>query len=465
MAVVAVGDMDPQKLEDMIKAAFGGLKPRTAAPPDRTVTVPLHEETLMSVVSDPEVTQSSVTLLRKRPRQSETTVADYRRTLVARVFEQMLNDRFDEIARRSDAAFLGAGTGSGPLSKDVEIVSLGAGVEDGKIADGLKAIAVEAKRAREFGFSAAELERTRKSMLVNYERAYTEREKSESGSFAQEYLDYFLEDEPSPGIAYEYTLVQQLLPTITLEEVSALAKTLLSEDGRVILATSPQKAGIPVPTEAQLKGALASAAHGVTAWTDTTTTRELVEHKPEPAAIASTRKVDAVGLTIVKFANGVEAWLKPTDFKNDQIVFSLQAKGGLSLAPPDDFVEAEFATSYVSISGAAGLKLVDLQKQLAGKIANASPFASLSTHGFDGSAQPAQLETALQLLYARFTEPGDDPEAFELMKRQLTAAVANRLDSPEAVFGDKLEEVNTSAHYTSRPLTTARVSASTARRW
>jgi zinc protease len=460
MAIVAVGDMDPQKLEDLIKAAFSGLTPRGPAPAATTVTVPLHEETLVSVVSDPEVTQSSVTLLRERPRQYQMTVADYRRSLVQRLFEQMLNDRFDEISRRPDAKFLGAGTGSGPLSKDVETVSLGAGTEDGKLADGLTAVAVEAKRAREFGFSGGELERARKWMAAFYERAYTERDKTESGSFAQEYLDYYLENEPSPGIAYEYKMAQQLLPTVTLDEVSALAKTLLSEDGRVILATSPEKPGIKVPTEADLKAALKSAeAAPVTPWKDTTSTRALVEHVPEPAAITARRTVDAVGLTIVTFANGVEAWLKPTDFKNDQVLFSMQAKGGTSLAAPDDFVEAEFATSYVSISGAAGMKAVDLQKQLAGKIASASPYASLSTHGFEGSAAPVQLETALQLMYARFTEPGDDPEAFELMKRQLTAAVANRLDSPEAVFSDKLEEVNTSKHYTSLPLTTARINA------
>jgi zinc protease len=460
MAVVAVGDMDPQKLEEMIKAAFGGLTPRAPEPPARKVDVPLHEEALVSVVADPEVTQSSVTLLRKRPRQYESTVADYRRSLVQRLFEQMLNDRFDELTRRSDAKFLGAGTGSGPLSKDVETVSLGAGTEDGKIADGLTAVAVEAKRAREFGFGGAELERARKWMLAFYERAYAERDKTESGSFAQEYLDYFLESEPSPGIAYEYTLARQLLPTLTLDEVSALAKTLLAEDGRVILATSPEKPGIKVPTEADLKSALKTAeATPVTPWKDTTATRELVESKPEPAAITSRRTVEAVGLTIVRFANGVEAWLKPTDFKNDQVLFSMQAKGGTSLAASDDYVEAEFATSYVSVSGAAGMKAVDLQKQLAGKIASASPFASLSTHGIDGSAAPAQLETALQLMFARFTQPGDDPEAFELMKRQMTAAVANRLDSPEAVFGDKLEEVNTSNHYTSRPLTVARINS------
>src|SRR6185436_14209617 len=108
-------------------------------------------------------------------------------------------------------------------------------------------------------------------MAAFYERAYTERDKSESGSFAQEYLNYFLEDEPTPGIEYEFKLVQQLIPTITLQEVSALA-------------TSPQKPGIKVPTEAELKGALVSAAStAVTPWKDSTTTRELVERKPAPA--------------------------------------------------------------------------------------------------------------------------------------------------------------------------------------
>ena len=52
-------------------------------------------------------------------------------------------------------------------------------------------------------------------MAASYERAYTERDKTESGSFAQEYISYFLDDEPSPGIEYKYRLVQRLLPAIT----------------------------------------------------------------------------------------------------------------------------------------------------------------------------------------------------------------------------------------------------------
>jgi zinc protease len=460
MAVVAVGDMDPQKLEELVKVAFGGLKARGAAPAPRQVTVPLHEETLVSIVTDPEITQSSVSLIHKRPRGASDKVADYRRTLVQRFYEQMLNDRLDEIARKADAKFLGAGMGGGGLSQDVETVSLGANVQDGKIAEGLASVAIEAKRARDLGFSAAELDRAKKWWAAYYERAYTERDKSESSSFAQEYLNHFLEGEPSPGIEYEYKLVQQLLPGITVAEVTALGKTLLKGDSRVILATSPQKADIKVPTDAELKAAVAAAeAAAVTAWTDTTSSRELIERKPEPAAITATRKVDEVGLTIVKFANGVEAWLKPTDFKNDQVVFGLQAKGGLSLAPAPEYFEASLASAYVNLSGAAGLKALDMQKLLAGKLAGATPFASLSTHGFNGSATPAQLETGLQLLYARFTQPGDDPEAFEMMKRQLNAFVANRLDNPETVFSDKLEQVNTSNHYTAQPMTVERVNA------
>src|SRR3954470_19168225 len=460
MGVVAVGDMEAEKLEALVKATFGPVKARSAAPPERKVEVPLHKEMLVSVVTDNEITQSSVSLVRKHPRWSSSKVRDYRRDLVQRFFEQMLNDRFDELSRRPDAKFLGAGMFDEGLSKDVETVSLGANVQGGKIAEGLTAIAIEAKRAREFGFGAGELDRAKKWMAAFYERAYSEREKTESGSFAQEYLNYFLEGEPAPGIEYEYKLVQELLPGITAAEVTALGKSLLADDSRVVLATSPQKADVPVPTEEDLRKAVAAGeATAVTPWNDTTATRELLEKKPEPAAITATRKVDEVGLTIVTFANGVEAWLKPTDFKNDQVMFAMQAKGGTSLAPPSDYVEASLAPAYANLSGIVGLNAVDLQKLLAGKIASASPYASLSTHGFNGAAAPAQLETALQLLYARFTEPGDDPQAFELMKRQLGAFVANRLDDPGTVFSDRLEEINTSNHYTSKPLTPERVNS------
>jgi zinc protease len=460
MAVIVVGDIDATAMESSIKSTFGPLAARAPAAPLPDQSVPIHKELLISVASDPEVTRSSVTIERKRKREGEQTVGDYRRDLVQRVVDHIMDERFNDLERRPDAKFLGAGVGGGSLSKEVATFSMGATVQDGRLEDGIGVLVQEANRVKEFGFAASEVDRARKWMMAFFERAYAERDKTESGSYASEYLRYFLNDEPTPGIAYEYRLARQVLPTITDAEVSAMARTLLADDGRVILATSPQKQGIRIPTDAELQAAL-TAANGVrvTPWTDTTATRSLIENPPSAGTVASRRTIDDLGVTVVRFSNGVEAWLKPTDFKNDQVLFSLSASGGSSLAPPSDYVEATMADDLAAMSGIAGLKAVDLQKVLTGKLAAARPFIALSSHGIAGNAAPGSLETALQLLHEEFTAPGDDPDAFPLLKRQLEAAVANRGRAPGQLFSEKLAQINTADHYTTQPLTPERVAS------
>src|SRR5712692_4477874 len=281
MAVIAVGDIDPQQMEQAIKTQFSPITARAPRAPEPDRKVPLHQQPLVSVVADPELTQSSVSIVRKRPREGETRVADYRRALVLRTIDHMMDDRFNELERKPDAKFLGAGVGAGSLSRDVSTFNMSARVQDGKLEDGIGVLAVEALRVREFGFSASELDRAKKWMAALYEQAHSERDKSESGSFAQEYLNYFLEGEPSPGIDYEYRLVQQLLPTITEADASTMAKSLLGDDSRLFLATSLQEPGIRIPSETELQAALAAAtATRVTAWTDTGATRALMERAP-----------------------------------------------------------------------------------------------------------------------------------------------------------------------------------------
>jgi zinc protease len=460
MAVVAVGDIDQKQVEALIRSHFGSLEPRGQALPPPNNAVPLHKELLVNVASDPEVTRSQVEIIRKRPADRQRTAGDYRRMLVESLFQRMFNERFSDLTLKPDAKFLNAGVGGGGLSLAVDTFSLRAAVADGRIAEALEALEVEARRVREFGFTTAELDRAKRSMLASYERAFTERDKSESGGYAREYVSYFLTDEPTPGIEYEYGLALKVLSAVTLDEVAALARSHLADDSRVVLAVSPEKAGLALPTATDLTAALAAAAKAaVTPLTESVVTRALMERAPAAAAIASRRGIPEVGATIVRFANGVEAWLKPTDFKNDQVLFTMYGWGGLSLAPPADFVEASLADTYVSFSGLEGIKAADLDKLLAGKRASASPFLTMSTHGISGSSAPGELETALQLLHQHVVAPGNDPDAFVLMKRQLDASVANRGTSPGQVFGEKISQVNTSNHYTSQPLTPDRVAS------
>jgi len=460
MAIVAVGDVDPAQIEGSLRAAFEPLKARAPVGTPPSQSVPLHGNLLASVASDSEVTQSTVQLIWKHQGEAQRLVADYRRGLIEQLLERMLNERFTELERRPDAKFLSAGAGRGSLSPSVDTFSLSARVPDGGIAEGLSALVIEGKRAREHGFSPSELERAKRWTAAAYDRAYNERGKEESGSFAREYVQYFLASEPSPGVEYEYQLVQRVLPGITLDEVAASARTRLSGASRVVLAVSPQKPAIRVPSEGDLQAALTAAeAVGVTAWPDRAAAGELMAAKPRATAIASRRELADLGVTIVRLANGVEVWLKPTDFKNDQVLFTMYAAGGASLAAPADFVEASLATSYVELSGAGGHNALDLEQLLAGKLVSASPFVSLSAHGVSGSAAPAELETALQLLHQVVVAPGDDPEAFALMKRQYTAMLTNRGQSPGQVFGERVGQLNASNHYTSQPLTAERVVA------
>ncbi len=461
MALVLVGDADPGGLEASLRTTFGPLRARSATPPPpRNDKVPLHDQTLVSVVADPEASGSSVSIMRKRPAEPQSRVGDYRRSLLQRLAERILNERFEDLVRRPDAKVLGLGAANRRLSPGVTAFSLSAGVPDGRLDDGVVTLVVEANRVRQHGVGSAELDRAKRWMSAFYSRALKERDKTESASYAREYVSHFLEGEPSPGIVYEYDLGSQFVPGMTTGEVSDLLKQLLGDTSRVVLALSPQKAGIQVPDESEIRASITSAETvAVLPWADTASTRVLMEQIPDPAEVVERRERADLGVTIVRFANGVEAWLKPTDFKNDEIVFTMYAPGGLSLAAPSDYAEASLATAYVGLSGAGGLKAFELQKLLAGQLASVSPFVSMQMQGINGSAAPAQLETALQLAHLRFAAPGDDPDALALLKRQLDATLANRAQNPMRVFGETLGEVNTSGHYASEPLTRERVAS------
>ncbi|HUG54540.1 MAG TPA: insulinase family protein [Vicinamibacteria bacterium] len=452
MAVVVVGDVDPEKAERWIRERLGKLPAAAgAARPD--FEIPGHDETLVNVATDPEARVSGLSVIFKYPRLEERTVGDYRRRLVETLFHAMVNSRLAEMARREDAPYLAASSSGGALGRSVETEVLSAVVPDAGVPAGLRALLTETERIRRHGFAAAELDRARSEMLARYERAWHEREKSESGSYAREYVSHFLTGEPSPGIDVEVALVRQMLPTVTLDEVRDVTARLLRTDNRVVFVVAPQKEGVAVPTEAEVRGVLASATRvEVTPWVDRIAGRRLLEHPPAGGTVVRRRRVDAVGATVLTLSNGVEVWLKPTDFKNDQILFGADALGGASLATPPDVLEALLAPLAVGEMGAGGFTPVELDKLLAGKLVQVNPEIHHYSHGLSGSSTPADLETALQLVYLEFTAPNDRPEGFEVLRRRLATAVAHRESDPGQVYGDAITSLNTGDHYMYRPL-------------
>jgi zinc protease len=451
MAVIVVGDIEPGEIEGLIKQYFSSLEPGGA--PRTVYPIPEHQDTRYVSVSDVEAQGSSVSVTLKGPLLALRTAGDYRRTLVRSLMHQMLNARFAEISRQPNAPFLRAGSDDETLGLTVEAVSVSARVNDGAVDKGLRAIGEEIARVRQHGFGEAELDRGKRSALASYERAYNERGTTESDGYASELLRHYLSDEAAPGIEFELDLVRKFLPTITAAEIGAMARDLFADRNRVVIATAPEKAGLVAVAESAMRDALAAGMSAtVTAWRDEMGGRELVAKKPQPGKVASRREIAELGVTVLTLSNGVEVWLKPTDFRNDQVLFTSYGRGGLSAVAPDDYLNASLATSLVGTAGVGGFTPIDLGKLLAGRIASASAYVSSYSQGVSGSSTPKDLETALQLAYLHFTAANANAEAFELMKRRLEASLANQAQSPGAVYGERVRRINTLDHYSARAL-------------
>lgn len=458
MAVVAVGDIDPARLRTFVTKYFGGLA-RPVTPAQRTVSrVPDVDTTRVSILKDKELTSTSVTVRWQHAATSDRTVADYRRSVVERLHDSMLNQRFNEISQKPDAPFLGAGVGRGNYVRPLDIYQLSATAKEGKVAETLETLLTEEERVRQHGFLQSELDRTRTNVLRAYERAYDERDKTVSAAFVEEYIANFLTGDAYPGITYETQLVRQLLPSITLDEINAMSRVERSAANRTVAVTLPDKQGLAVPTAQQLTTVFKAVANAKpAAYAEAVSDGALVATPPAAGKVVAERAIAAIGVTEWTLSNGIHVYVKPTDYKADEILMRAWSPGGVSQLPDDDVFRATMATDALNRGGLGNYSLIDLRKKLTGKVANASAFINELEEGVAGSASPKDLETLMQLIWLRLEAPRPDTTAFQAMMQQYTAALANKDANPQAVFNDTVQVTLAQGNARVQPLNLARL--------
>ena len=454
MAIIIVGDFDKYKIESMIKEHFSGI-PSSKNPRERKVfTVPDQDQLLFSIVTDPEVTDNSISFYHKLDSEPQDKVKDYTRALIEIMYNRMFSARLSELSRKADPPFLKANSVKGNFVRTKDVFMFRASVKDNGIESGLEAILKEAQRLKNYGFTETELKREKQSLLSNIERAYKERNKSESLGFAEEYIRNFLTGEPSPGIAYEYEIYKQFVPGITLEEVNKLSDSWIQEKNSVLLVNAPDKEGLKIPSENDLKSIFEKVKNAVLKpYEDKFADVPLIDKSPVPSAIVSEMKNDELKLTELKLANGVRVILKPTDFKNDEISFASFSNGGTSLADNSLFIPASTASSLIQQSGVGKFDLTQLHKKLAGKVISISPFVSEISEGLSGSSSVKDMETMFQLIYLNFTAPNIDSSSFVSYKTKMKNYLANRSAAPDAAFQDTVQVTLGNYNYRRMPWT------------
>jgi zinc protease len=457
MAVVAVGDFNKDSIETLIKKDFSNIKNPADEKKRDLYPVPDDDSTLFSIATDPEATSTEVELFYKLPVSPQGTVKDYRESLVEQLYNGMLNERFQELSQKPDPPFLYGFSAKDRIVRTKEAYILAAAVKDSGIDRGLETLLTEAKRVKEYGFTQSELDRQKQEMLRYIEKAYNERNKTESTSLASEYIRNFLEDEPIPGITYEYKLQKELLPGIKLSEVNDLGAKWMSKN-EVVLVSAPQKNGLKIPDKEELENIIQKVKNEkITAYEDKVSNAPLIEKVPLPAKINGKKNIEDLGLTEWTLSNGIKVYLKPTDFKNDEILFQGFSPGGNSLVPDSEYIPAVTSAILVNQSGVGNFNETELEKKLAGKIVNVYPYISELSEGISGSSTPKDLKTMFELIHLYFKSPRLDTSAFLSYKAKLKSWLENRSADPNAAFSDTLQNVLSRYNYRREPWTLSKL--------
>lgn len=453
MAVIAVGDFDGAEVEALLIEHFEGIS-APENPRERVeYSVPDHDETLFTIATDEELTSTSVAVYHMLALDEQETIGGYRQQLVEGLYNGMLNLRLGEIARNPNPPFLGAGSSKGSLVRSKGAYLLSANVPEDGIERGLEVVFTEAERVARFGFTASELERQKIDVLRGIERAYTDRANRGSASYAAEYSRAFLDDEPIPGIEYEFELYKRFIPEMTLTEVNQIGSEWIRPQNRVVVVTGPEKEDLDMPSEEALLAVLTGVADmEITAYEETVIDQPLLAEIPEGSTVVGTREF-AEDIVEWELGNGVRVALKPTDFREDQVLFQGFSPGGTSLASDEEWIPASSATALIQGGGLGPFNTTDLRRVLTGKVASARPFISSFEEGVTGSGSPQDLETMFQLIYMTFTAPRADPEYFEVFNTRNRTSLQNRDASPAVAFNDAINRIMTQDALRSRPVT------------
>ncbi len=439
-AVVLVGDLDPAAAEARIKAHFGNI-PKVENPRERTVfDLPDNTEPLIAITTDKEATDNFILLFIKHPLSADKTLGDFRDKILTELYTGMLNNRLSEISQKPESPFVFAGSGYGRFlarTKDAFIVN--AMPKESQIDKTLEVLLAENMRVKRFGFTATELERQKEEIVSQYEKNAREADKTESARFCSQYVSHYLSGDAIPGAPKSFKYLKNILPGISLEEINALAGKLVTDNNLCLLVMAPDKEGVKVPTESEVLAVIkASKDRELTAYVDNFREEPLVKSELKQGKIVSVKEIKDPGMTELTLSNGVTVVLKPTTFKNDEILVSAYSPGGNSLVPDDGFMSANFATQIIDQSGIGNFDNIELQKKLKGKNLQISPYIDDVKEGFRGNSTPKDFETLMQLVYLYFDQPRKDTTAFKAFMSQMENQVKFMKSNPVMTFYDTL---------------------------
>lgn len=441
MSVIVVGDIDVDEMEKKIISHFSTYKNPVNEKPRKVYDVPNHKETFVAVESDKEATTAQVQLLYKdyTAPKIDVNIKDFKDNIVEGLFSTLINTRLGELVNSPTPPFIyGQSYYGGTFSRNKKAFQSAAMSQEDKQLSALKVLLTENERVKKFGFTQGELDRSKAALLVSLEKAYNDRDKTNSANFVGDFQSNFLEKSPVPGIEWKYLTIKQILPLIELKDVNSLIKEYIKEDNRVIILTGPEKEGLKKVTEQEVLEALKINADAIEPYKDVAVAASLIRNEVKPGTIVKRENNVKMGTKTLVLSNGAKVTYKNTDYKNDEVLFEAVSFGGSNLYSNDEMKKVQFAKGALTEAGFSGLKLNDINKFMTGKKASVRPYIGNVTEGLSGNATPKDLEYLFQMAHAYFTDLNLDPVVFNAYKQKESAYYKNMASQPNFYFQQEL---------------------------
>ena len=446
-AIIVVGDINEDKIEEKIKKLFAKI-PLPQNPAHR-IYYPIgnNEKMILYTATDKEQPTVNFTLYMKRdvtPKQERNTIQNYADDYKTNILRMAINDRLEELSRTKTAPFISASVRSGNffLASTKDAFELSGVLKEGKAIEAIQLLVGEVERARANGITIDELKRGKAEMLSYAENDYNDRSNRRNGEFVEQCVQNFLEETPIIEPEKELEIVRKLDKTVTIDDVNALAKTIITNQNQVVTMFGPDKNTFKMPTNSSIENAILKAQkqHYTPYKTQNTLTERLITKLPKPGSIISERTYK-YGYTEFTLSNGLKVYVRPTNFEPDEVNLKLFSLGGKNIYPDSEMPNLTYLMAGATIGGVAQYNDLTLEKMLAGKTATVTPFIDNDTRGMAGTSNVKDTKTLLELVYLYFTQPRKDPQAFKNLMEQQQEFLTNAHVNPMLAYNDTLHKV------------------------
>jgi len=445
-ALIVIGDFDVNTMEAKIKNIFSDI-PAPAVPTEKIeYKIPSNEKPLIGILTDPEAQSSGIEVLWKidpMPKEFRNTDMAYFDSVIKAYIRLIMSERFSDISSRPNAPFLSASFGLGGLCNTSDAIFGNVAFRDGDAVPAFTAYMTELEKMKRFGFTDGEVKRAADKLLSSYEKAVEAASTRKNADFVKPLLNNFYDNKPYMTPEMEQMLGKQISSMITAPMLSQVVSQLIPEQNLIIIYTGPEKAGLANPTEADLLGVLETARNAeIQANIETAINEPLISEDLKGCPVIKEKK-GIHGSTVWTLQNGLKVIVKPTDYKKDQVIFTLSKDGGKNSIAAEDLISFEdnVWSVYLGSAGVSKFSGTTLPKMLAGKRISVAPYISGYSHGISGQSAPKDIETAFQLAYLYFTDPRFDADEFKAGMQQIKAVFPNIKNTPDYKYQVELEKI------------------------